>query len=62
MNLSLDEIAARLAGLEETLIYKLLDRAQFAANGGAYLPSRSGFVPQEASSLFELRRHGARGD
>jgi chorismate mutase len=55
MNLSLDEIAARLAGLEETLIYKLLDRAQFAANGGAYLPSRSGFVPQEASSLFELR-------
>jgi chorismate mutase len=55
MTLSLDEIASRLAGLEETLIYKLLDRAQFASNSGAYQPGQSGFTPQEASSLFELR-------
>lgn len=39
MTLRLDQIAARLAGLEETLIYKLLDRAQFAGNAGAYHPA-----------------------
>ncbi len=53
--LPLDTIASRLAALEETLIYKLLDRAQFAANTGAYQPGKSAFVPLEASSLFELR-------
>lgn len=55
MTLSLDTIAARLAGLEETLIYKLLDRAQFAGNAGAYRPGASGFLPAEPASLFELR-------
>jgi len=53
--LRLDAIASRLAGLEETLIYKLLDRAQFAGNPGAYEPGKSGFVPPEAGSLFDLR-------
>lgn len=55
MILRLDAIASRLAGLEETLIYKLLDRAQFAGNPGAYEPGKSGFVPSEAASLFALR-------
>ncbi len=55
MTLSLETIASRLAGLEETLIYKLLDRAQFAGNPGAYTPGRSGFVPTEQGSLFDLR-------
>ncbi|MEI8094550.1 MAG: chorismate mutase [Spirochaetales bacterium] len=55
MTLTLDAIASRLAGLEETLIYKLLDRAQFATNAEAYVPAKSGFAPVEASSLFELR-------
>jgi len=55
VDLRLDAIAAHLAGLEETLIYKLLDRAQFAGNPGAYLPGQSRFVPAEAASLFELR-------
>jgi chorismate mutase len=55
VTLSLDTIAARLAGLEETLIYKLLDRAQFAGNAGAYRPGASGFLPAETGSLFELR-------
>lgn len=55
VDLKLDVIAARLASLEETLIYKLLDRAQFAGNPGAYQPGQSRFVPAEASSLFELR-------
>ena len=55
VKLPLDVIAARLAGLEETLIYKLLDRAQFAGNVGAYQPGQSRFVPAEPGSLFELR-------
>jgi chorismate mutase len=54
-DLRLDVIASHLAGLEETLIYKLLDRAQFAANSGAYQPGQSRFVPAETASLFELR-------
>lgn len=57
MTLRLDTIASHLAGLEETLIYKLLDRAQFAGNPGAYRPGQSRFHPNEASSLFELRLH-----
>ncbi len=55
VKLALDVIASRLAGLEETLIYKLLDRAQFAGNAGAYQPGQSRFTPAEPSSLFELR-------
>lgn len=55
MDLRLDVIASHLAALEETLIYKLLDRAQFAANAGAYQPGQSRFQPAETSSLFELR-------
>lgn len=55
MKLQLDVIAARLAGLEETLVYKLLDRTQFAGNAGAYAPGQSGFTPPEVASLFDLR-------
>jgi len=55
MTIQLETIASHLAGLEETLIYKLLDRAQFAANPGAYQPGQSLFQPAESFSLFELR-------
>jgi chorismate mutase len=55
VTLRLDTIASHLAGLEETLIYKILDRAQFAGNPGAYQPGQSRFQPVETSSLFELR-------
>jgi len=55
VELKLDVIASRLASLEETLIYKLLDRAQFAANPGAYQPGQSRFTPPETASLFEIR-------
>lgn len=55
VELKLDVIASRLAALEETLIYKLLDRAQFGVNEGAYRPGSSAFVPAEAASLFDLR-------
>lgn len=53
--LSLESIAARLASLEETLIYKLLDRSQFLRNKGAYEPGKSQFLPPEPVSLLELR-------
>lgn len=54
---SLDIIAARLEGLEETIIHKFLDRAQFCRNEPAYRPGESGFDGAEGRSLFELRLH-----
>jgi len=57
VTLTLEAIAAHLGALEETLIYKLLDRSQFGGNAGAYQPGQSQFRPHEASSLFELRLH-----
>jgi chorismate mutase len=53
--LNLDGIAARLEGLEETIIYKLIDRAQFAENGIIYQPGKSGFEGSGNLSLFDLR-------
>ena len=54
-SLDLPFIAARLEGLEETIIYKLLDRAQFAVNQCIYLPGYSGFSGESKRSLFEIR-------
>lgn len=53
--LSLSHIAARLEALEETIIMRFLDRAQFAINREAYLPGRSGFEGAGDESLFDLR-------
>jgi chorismate mutase len=53
--LDLAFIAARLEGLEETIIHRLIDRAQFAANGPAYEPGKSGFENAAGKSLFDLR-------
>lgn len=53
--LSLDGIAARLESLEETIIHRLIDRAQWRVNDVAYLPGVSGFPGAEPRSLFELR-------
>ena len=53
--LKLDRIAARLEGLEETIIYKLIDRAQFAENPIVYQPGKSGFEGSGDKSLFDLR-------
>ncbi len=52
--LSLDQIASVLEGLEETIIYKLIDRIQFKRNETVYQTGKSGF-PGETASLFELR-------
>ncbi len=53
--LDLDRIAARLEGLEETIILRLIDRAQFRANRVVYERGRSGFEGAGEESLFELR-------
>ncbi|MEN6490019.1 MAG: chorismate mutase [Smithella sp.] len=51
----LAQIAAVLEGLEETIIFMLINRAQFAANKAAYDPDHSGFEGGGERSLFELR-------
>ena len=53
MNLS--EISHRLESFEETIVFKLIDRAQFAANEMIYERGKSGFKAAWNSSLLELR-------
>jgi len=48
-------IAAHLEGLEESIIHRLIDRAQFAANHVAYERGHSGFSDNSTMSLFEIR-------
>jgi chorismate mutase len=48
-------IAAKLEGLEETIIAKLIDRAQFSYNEAVYLAGNSGMSGAEEESLFDLR-------
>lgn len=55
MSLDLNAIAGTLESLEETIIHKLIDRAQFAANARAYAPGESGFTGEPERSLFQLR-------
>jgi chorismate mutase len=53
MNLS--EISQRLESFEETIVFKLIDRAQFAVNRIVYEPGKSGFKNAGDASLLELR-------
>jgi chorismate mutase len=55
IQLDLPKIAAHLEGLEETIISKLIDRAQFCANTRIYEPGNSGFTDEPGLSLFDLR-------
>jgi chorismate mutase len=55
VELNLDQIASRLEGLEETIIHRLIDRAQWRVNDIAYTPGLSGFADGDSRSLFELR-------
>jgi chorismate mutase len=48
-------IAAHLEGLEETIISRLIDRAQFSRNDPAYHAGESGFSGEDARSLFLIR-------
>ncbi|MDR3011820.1 MAG: hypothetical protein LBU70_01245 [Chitinispirillales bacterium] len=52
---NLDHIASRLESLEESIIHRLIDRAQWHLNEVAYAPGLSGFTGDETRSLFELR-------
>jgi chorismate mutase len=54
-NFELANIAALLEGLEETIIFKLIDRAQFRHNPLVYRPGKSGFSGAARQSLFSLR-------
>ena len=51
----LTTIAAHLEGLEDTIIYKLIDRAQYAQNAVVYEPGKSGFAGNTGESLFGIR-------
>jgi chorismate mutase len=55
VTLELNLIAAHLEGLEETIIYKLIDRAQFRVNAAIYQRGKSGFDGADGESLFDLR-------
>jgi chorismate mutase len=55
MNMILDLIAAKLEGLEETIILKLIDRCQFKANPSVYEKGKSGFTGEKSKSLLEVR-------
>ncbi len=52
---NLKSIAAFLEGLEETIISRLIDRAQFKHNTVVYEPGRSEFRNMRRKSLFDLR-------
>ncbi len=51
----LTRIAQQLEALEETIISKLIDRAQFCVNRPAYMPGEGGFDGAQDESLFDLR-------
>ncbi len=55
VTLDLNLIAAHLEGLEETIIHRLIDRAQFATNPRAYRVGESGFEGAGEKSLFDIR-------
>lgn len=51
----LDLITAVLESIEETIITKLIDRAQFRVNAAVYQPGLSGFEGADQESLLDLR-------
>ena len=55
VSVDLTVIAAHLEGLEETIIHRLIDRAQFRENPAAYALGSSGFNDGGERSLFDLR-------
>ena len=55
--LDLTSIAHRLESMEETIISKLIDRAQFAVNAIVYEAGKSGFSGEHNRCLFDLRMH-----
>jgi len=56
-HLNLNVIASHLEGLEETIISKLIDRAQFCVNDTIYEAGKSGFAGEGSRCLFDVRMH-----
>jgi chorismate mutase len=54
-HLDLNLIALQLEGLEETIIYHLIDRVQYRKNSVVYLPGQSGFRGFTAKNLLDIR-------
>ncbi|RPJ03756.1 MAG: chorismate mutase [Spirochaetaceae bacterium] len=54
-NLDLAAIALRLEGLEETIIYHLIERIQFLRNSIVYTAGKSGFDGEPDRSLLDIR-------
>ena len=55
VSVDLNVIAPYLEGLEETIVHRLIDRAQFRRNPVAYSPGGNGFSDAGDRSLFDLR-------
>jgi chorismate mutase len=55
IELDLNNIASRLEGLEETIIFKLIDRGQWCENATVNINGKSGFADEKTRSLFALR-------
>jgi chorismate mutase len=53
--MSLQEISQKLESYEETIVFKIIDRAQYAANEIVYERGKSGFKGAGNYSLLELR-------
>ncbi len=52
---SLQQITAQLEAWEETIIHKLIERAQFARNQKAYVPASRGSSEEDSRSFFDRR-------
>ena len=55
MNMKLNEIAAVLEGLEETIIHRIIDRGQYSTNAPVYEQGSSGFSGGGEESLLDIR-------
>jgi chorismate mutase len=53
--IKLSTIAEHLEGFEETIVFKLIDRAQYKINSIVYERGKSGFEGAGDKSLFEVR-------
>jgi chorismate mutase len=53
--ISLNDISQTLESYEETIVFKLIDRAQYAANMVIYEPAKSGFEGAGNDCLLEIR-------
>ncbi len=55
ITLDLNMIALQLEGLEETIIYHLIERVQYCKNSRVYEPGKSGFRGYARKSLMDIR-------